>query len=127
MDDAYETFRKRGAQVLALSFEPPEHLVQWQPIRSFQFPVAVDPERQVYEAVGAGRVPWWRLLRPAVIRHYWRLYRQWGMPRKPMGDPWQLGGDLWVDRDGRVLWMHLSRDPSDRPTVKRLLDELDAA
>lgn len=125
MNEAYGEFARRRAGVLAVGFEPPEHLAAWQPIRPLDFPVVVDPDRALYRSVGAGRVPLRRLLTPRVIRYYWRLYRRWGMPRKPRDDPWQLGGDLWVDRRGHVLWVHLSRDPTDRPSPQQLLGILD--
>ena len=35
----------------------------------------------------------------------------------------QAGGDFLVDRGGNILFAHRSRDPSDRPTPEKLLEE----
>ncbi len=39
-------------------------------------------------------------------------------------DYFQAGGDFLVDRKGTVLFAHRSQDPSDRPSVRRLLEEI---
>jgi hypothetical protein len=39
-------------------------------------------------------------------------------------DYFQAGGDFLLDREGTILFAHRSHDPSDRPAVKRLLEEI---
>jgi hypothetical protein len=47
--------------------------------------------------------------------------------RWPRQDARQLGGDVIVDRSGRIAWVYRSRNPADRPStaeVVRRIDEL---
>jgi len=40
-------------------------------------------------------------------------------------DIFQSGGDFLLDRDGNVRYAHRSKDPTDRPTVTELLQQID--
>ena len=35
-------------------------------------------------------------------------------------DPNQMGGDAIIGRDGRIIWVHKSESPTDRPNIKQL-------
>ncbi len=35
-------------------------------------------------------------------------------------DPNQMGGDVIINREGRVIWVYKSKSPTDRPSVKQL-------
>jgi hypothetical protein len=39
-------------------------------------------------------------------------------------DYYQAGGDFLVDREGNVLFAYRSHNPSDRPSVDQLLEEV---
>ena len=39
-------------------------------------------------------------------------------------DPHQMGGDFIVDKEGRMILIHPSQTPADRPSVIALLDAL---
>ncbi|HEX9144402.1 MAG TPA: hypothetical protein VGA09_09035, partial [Candidatus Binatia bacterium] len=61
---------------------------------------------------------------PSTLKLYLKLLLQ-GIRRQHYGkeDIQQAGGDFLVDRAGNILFAHRSRDPSDRPTPARLLEE----
>ena len=84
--------------------------------------VIADPERTLYEAVGARRpVPLW-LLRPRVVVAGMRaLVARERVGRAPGDDTLQLGADVVVDRNGRIAYLHLASDAADRTRPKDLV------
>ena len=44
--------------------------------------------------------------------------------RRPTEDTRQLGGDVVVDRDGRLAYLFRSSEPDDRPAVDELVDAI---
>ncbi len=85
--------------------------------------VVADPERTLYEALAARRpAPFW-LLRPRVVMAGVRAL----LARERTGwrsgdDPLQLGADVVVDGDGRIAYLHLASDASDRVSPEELLE-----
>lgn len=85
-------------------------------------PIAVlsDETRHTYRAFGFGRgsvrrVWGWRALR-RYVELLWSGHRDLGIE----GDTLQLGGDVVIDRHGRVAWLFHGAGPDDRPTVDAL-------
>jgi len=37
----------------------------------------------------------------------------------------QLGGDILLDENGKILFVHVSRSPVDRPAARRILEALE--
>ena len=85
-----------------------------------------DPDRLVYRSFTLKRLSWFRLFSPATLKLYFRLFRE-GKKLESYGkdDYHQSGGDFLLDRNGRVFFAHRSEDPADRPTVSKLLEEID--
>jgi len=87
------------------------------------FPILLDPERGSYAAYGFHR----SLLRswgPKTIFTYVKLLisgRKW---RGVQGDSAQLGGDVIIDAESIIRYIHRSMDPSDRPSTETLLQVL---
>ena len=77
--------------------------------------VIADPERTLYQALGARRPrPLW-VLRPRVATAGVRALlagERVGVTRGD--DPRQLGADVVLDRDGRIAFLHLAADAADR-------------
>ena len=75
-----------------------------------------DPERRLYDELSFGRGSFARVwLDPRVWARYAALTLRGRHPRPPEQDTLQLGGDLIVDADGRIVWLYRSRGPEDRP------------
>jgi hypothetical protein len=87
------------------------------------FPVLADPERQLYELLGAGRGTLRDVWSPGTLVMYLRLIRRGRRLRRPTEDTRQLGADAIVDRSGRLHRLWLPSGPDHRPP----LDELVAA
>lgn len=112
-----------NVEVLLISFGSAPSARAWLEETRSPFTLLLDPDRAVYCSYGAER----SLLRSWNIRTIW-LYlrlllsgRRW---RGIQGDSSQLGGDFIVGSDGKVRLAYRSHDPTDRPTMARLLTVL---
>ena len=121
-----EVLRQRdelGVRVVVVSFAAPDSLRAFE--ERFGFAGAEllsDPARAAYAAFGFDRASTARVwLDPRVWWRYAGLVARGRRPEPPEEDTLQLGGDVLVDADGTVRWIHRSRGPEDRPSVAQLL------
>ena len=87
------------------------------------FHILLDSERVVYRAYGLER----SLLRSWGAKTMWRYVQLLASGRKwrgILGDSAQLGGDFIVDANGVVRLAYRSHDPTDRPSVDTLINQL---
>jgi hypothetical protein len=79
-----------------------------------------------YRAFSLPRLAWWRVFSPRTLVLYSKLLWE-GKRRRDYGreDLQQAGGDFLVDRAGNILFAHRSREPADRPSPEKLLQEID--
>jgi peroxiredoxin len=119
-------FNRRGVSIIIISFAQPAPLLQYQKHHRWPFTILADPNRVAYKAFNLPRLSWWRVFSPRTLKLYFKLLRQ-GKKRQDYGkeDIQQAGGDFLIDRAGYILYAHRSREPSDRPTPERLLQEID--
>ncbi len=84
--------------------------------------VLADPDRTLYRALGARRpVPFW-VVRPRVLSAGLRAVRaREALALAPGDDALQLGADLVIDRQGRIVLLHLGRDAADRVPPEDLI------
>ncbi len=90
------------------------------------FTVLIDRERTVYNAYGLEHSRL-RSHHPRVVWMYIKRWFQRGQFYDSHGDDTsQLGGDFIVDRNGILRVVHPSHDPTDRPTVEKLIEVLES-
>jgi hypothetical protein len=89
-------------------------------------PILVDPEARAYAAADLGRLRWWRVASPALVRNALAARREGFSQTKPEGDPWRLGGTLVVRPDGRVALAWRNEAPHDDAPVDDVLAALRA-
>ncbi len=101
-------------------------LVRYQEYHRWPFAILADPNRRAYGAFALPRLSWRRVFSPATLKLYFKLLRA-GEKRQDYGkeDIQQAGGDFLIDRTGNILFAHRSREPADRPTQAKLLQEID--
>jgi peroxiredoxin len=118
-------FDRRGIAIIVISFARPERLLRYQSHHRWPFTILADPDRIGYHAFNLRRLSWWRVFSPRTLALYAKLIRE-GNRRRDYGkeDLQQAGGDFLIDRAGNILFAHRSRDPSDRPTPEKLLEEV---
>ncbi|MFQ5929904.1 MAG: SelL-related redox protein [Acidobacteriota bacterium] len=116
---------ERGVAVVVVSFAEPGRLAIYQQHHQWPFVLLADPDRTAYHYFSLKRLPWFRVFSPSTLRLYFRLLRK-GRKIQNYGkdDYYQAGGDFLLDREGTLVFVHRSRDPSDRPSIKRLLEEI---
>jgi hypothetical protein len=116
----YQEIQALNAEVATISFGIEYWARMWLQETQSPFPFLVDPERAAYHAYG---------LQSSVVRS-WMPQNLWYYAKAALqgrekfgkrGDPHQLGGDFIVDSRGIVRLAHPSSEPTDRPSVDRLL------
>ena len=118
-------FLERDTQVLVIGFESEERARAWIRQVQLEFPFLVDNDRDVYRAYGLERsvVRSWH---PRILWFYFkRLLRGKGIPVF-RADPTQLGGDILIDRMGRIRLAYAGGDVMDRPSIDLLLGSIDS-
>lgn len=88
-------------------------------------PVFTDPERRLYDAVGARRgIALTRV--PALMRSALRALRKGHRQTRVLGDGGQLGATLVIARGGAVVYRHVNRDAGDHAPSEEVVAALEA-
>lgn len=116
-------FASAGAQIAVLFFSQLRRLPQYR--ARFDIPAAIpllaDEGRAVYQAYGMRVGSLREIYRPEVLKKYVDLLRSGRKLRlKTDEDTRQLGGDIVVGPDGRVVFALCSKNQADRPTPEAL-------
>ena len=111
---------------MAISFEPRQSLFQLTRQLQLPFTILSDPERDVYFAYQLYQGTWVKIFSPKTVWTYLKHFAR-GRRYHHLASDWkQLGGDFVLGEDGIVLFEHRGEAPHDRPTVARLIEELDS-
>jgi peroxiredoxin len=119
-------FDRRGLTIIVISFAQPATLIRYQEYHHWPFVILADPDRVAYQAFTLKRLSLWRVFSLSTLRLYFTLLRQ-GKRIRSYGkeDYYQSGGDFLIDGGGNILFAHRSHDPSDRPPLTSLLQQVD--
>jgi hypothetical protein len=125
----YEEIRGLGGEVLAISFTGPRQVAAFLERYPLTFPALSDPERTAYRAFALGRTSWGAMLGlRSVARYLGLIFRGWLPRRGEKGeDVLQLGGDFVLDARRRVVFAYRSRESTDRPPARRLVEAVRSA
>lgn len=85
------------------------------------FPVFTDPSRSSYRLAGLKRSLG---LGIASIGHARRAMSAGHRQGRTQGDPWQQGGILIVDTDGRTVWRHVDGTAGDHGSAADALAQV---
>ena len=121
---AKQEFIDRDTEVLVIGFEPEDRALGWLEQTGVSFPFLLDPDQKVYQAYELEK----SLLRSWSPRNLWSYVVAFFQGREIhalSGDPNQLGGDFIIDQDQKIAMTYYSKDPTYRPAVDQLLEELD--
>lgn len=119
-DDELE---RLGVKVLLVTFSSSGYAQKFREDVCSSFSLLINRERDLYETYGLER---------SVLRS-WGWRNLWAYAKKLLsgeewkgiqGDSTQLGGDFIIDCNGIVQLAYRSRDPTDRPPVKELMERL---
>ncbi len=126
---AREQLAEAGCSVLVVCQAKPETLARHLARRAWPVPFVADPDRAAYRAFGLERTGWLTFLRPGVVWGYLRGMLRGYLLKMPYAgeDVLQLGGDFVLDRAGKVVFAYPSANPTDRPSVRQILDAITPA
>lgn len=82
----------------------------------------IDSERELYAAYGMPRADWWTLSKPSVMWKYIVNVFTGTMPGWKGKDIKQLGGNVLINPDGKVVLNHVSTNPHDRPNSQEIFE-----
>jgi hypothetical protein len=118
-----------GVGIVALFFSQVRRLPEYRTRFDIPdtIPLLADEGRTVYKAYGMRIGSLRQIYSPDVIAKYARLIRGgMKMRMKTDEDTRQLGGDVIVGADGRIILAHCSKNQTDRPSVETLATALRA-
>ncbi len=110
-----------NTRVLIISFGNQLAAQEWLKETCATFDFLIDPERTVYQAFGLER-SLFRSWNMRTLRSYIKLLASGRKWHGIQGDSTQLGGDFIIDGNGIIRLAYRSHDPTDRPSVDRLLE-----
>jgi len=118
--EAHSHIQSLGARVLAIGTG-----AAWQAERlmagGMPFECLVDPDANLYRALGIGRVGVTEWLKPTAIRRYVAAFRRGARQGRITGDWRRLSGVALIAPDRRVLWLHQATGVGDYPPLDEVL------
>ena len=96
---------------------------QWKNESRCLFNVYCDGARSLYRYFGFPGNAYARVWNIETLDYYVRQKlsgKQLPTKLDENDDPNQMGGDVLINRDGRVIWMYRSKSPTDRPSLQQL-------
>lgn len=91
---AYDRFRERGAEILAIAVQDISGAQWMKTITGAGFPILADAEHRVAEAYGVFNL---------------------------FGDGLAAPSVFVISRDGSLVWHYIGRDPNDRPSPDEII------
>jgi peroxiredoxin len=124
-----DDFEAAGVRLVMIGHGTPEMAAAFRRAQGVDLPVLVDPDRRVYDAIGAKVATMSELIGPRQILAGLRAavgsrMRQGDIAvhqGRIIGNAAQLGGVLVVAPDGSVRYSHLAEDASDYPPAREVL------
>jgi peroxiredoxin len=109
--------------VVTVSFGTPHWSQVWLQETESPFPFLVDADHAAYHAYRL-KSSVFRSWSPANLWYYTKAVLQKRETFGKRGNPHQLGGDFIINADGIIRLAHPSREPTDRPTLTKILTAL---
>jgi peroxiredoxin len=124
-----DDFEAAGVRLVMIGHGTPEMAASFRRAQGVDLPVLVDPDRRVYDAIGAKVATLSELIGPRQILAGLRAavgsrLRQGDIvvhQGRIIGHAAQLGGVLVVAPDGSVRYSHLAEEASDYPPAREVL------
>jgi peroxiredoxin len=119
-------FDQAGARVVLVGMGTPEESAAFEMQFNLPFALICDPARELYHAFGLRMVSALELLSPSVAFKGLLAITKGHTIGMPIGDVRQLPGVFIINTEGRIVYSHIARDPSDHPQAETILAALNA-
>ena len=124
-----DEFEEAGVRLVVIGHGTPEMAASFRRAQGVDLPVLVDPDRRIYETVGAKVATLDELIGPRQILAGLRAALTSRMKQgsiavhqgRIIGHAAQLGGVLVIAPDGSVRYAHMSDNASDYPPAREVL------
>jgi alkyl hydroperoxide reductase subunit AhpC len=110
-----------GVQVVVVTFGRGTAAREYVRDTNLEWPLLVDPTRELYSAYGMEHGSFWNVYGPSAWWAYAKLLFGGHRLVRMNGDYLQLGGDILVDPEGVVRLHHVGSGPANRPSVDAML------
>lgn len=105
-----------------MTFEADYFAKQYVQETGLDWPLLIDEERELYKSYGMLKATFWDIWGPKTWLAYFKELLSGHLPKSSTGDVSQRGGDILIDPYGIVRFHHIGNGPTDRPSVKTLLE-----
>jgi hypothetical protein len=123
VSERYQEVEAAGGQAVGVSGGA-EHQARWlMEERGIRFPLLLDPDRQLYEAIALPR-RWWVSLNPRGWWNYARAIAR-GSRQGKIIEPNQLPGLALLDANADAVWVHRGNALGDYPPLADVLARLE--
>lgn len=123
LSERLDQVQARGGGALGVSVGA-DYQARWlMEEQGVRFPLLVDPDRRVHDALELPR-KWWVGLNPRGWWNYARALAR-GNRQGKIIDPNQLPGLALLDADAQAVWVHRGRALGDYPKIERVLARLE--
>lgn len=112
------------AEIAVVTFSDPARLDAYIKHLGVTFPVVTDVDRELYQALGLERGTRRQVWSLGTLKKYWHLLRAGKKLQHTHEDIRQLGADVIVGADGRIIKIFRPATPAGRPSVDDLLAHL---
>ena len=110
------------ADVKVVTFDSEKLAREYRSKFDLDWPLLLNPNRELYRSYTMGKATWWALASPHRIIRYLADIFSGSIPSKKGKDIRQLGGDIVIDPQGNIRLFHSSQNPHDRPSTIEILD-----
>jgi hypothetical protein len=114
-----EELRKRGAEPIVIGNGPVDFAAHFKLDIGFEAELYTDPSLKTYRAAEMKRMRGIPKVITAVKAI--KAVTEGHFQSRTQGDAGQLGGVVIIDREGRVLYRHVSEEPGDHPSTEEIL------
>jgi peroxiredoxin len=97
LQNTYQAFTSRGAEIVALAVAPLTSVEGAQSAAQAQFPMLSDQEHEIADAYGVYNL---------------------------LGDGYAAPATFVIDRNGQITWSYVGQDAADRPTPQEIVEHL---
>ena len=104
-----------------VTFESRQAALNYSLNIDMQWPIMIDESRQLYTQYQMHRAGLWDLWGPSSWWGYFKQLCKGRFPKPPSADIHQRGGDVLIDRQGKIRLHYVGIRPADRPPVAMIL------